>query len=59
MKRRQAQHHCGTALSANVPKRWDVLFDLSILEIDDSGNDMTILFARNQAEKRYCQFQGR
>ena len=28
----------------------DVLFDLSISEIDDSGNDMTIYFSRNQAD---------
>lgn len=35
----------------------DVLFDLSILEIDDSGNDMTILFARNQAENDIVNFR--
>lgn len=35
----------------------DILFDLSIIRIDDSGNDMTILFARNQAENDIVNFR--
>lgn len=35
----------------------DVLFDLSILGIDDSQNDMTILFARNQTGNDIVNFR--
>lgn len=35
----------------------DVLFDLSILSIDDSGNDMTIIFSRNQKENSIVNFR--
>ncbi|MDR2816533.1 MAG: AAA family ATPase [Proteiniphilum sp.] len=35
----------------------DVLFDLSILNLDDAGNDMTILFARNQEGNDIVNFR--
>jgi DNA replication ATP-dependent helicase Dna2 len=35
----------------------DVLFNLSISKIDDSGNDMTIYFARNQADNDIVNFR--
>jgi DNA replication ATP-dependent helicase Dna2 len=35
----------------------DVLFNLSISEIDDSGNDMTIYFARNQTDNDIANFR--
>ncbi len=35
----------------------DVLFDLSILHVDDLRNDMTILFARNQADNDIVNFR--
>ncbi len=35
----------------------DVLFDLTIESIDDSGNDMTIIFRRNHAENDIVNFR--
>lgn len=35
----------------------DVLFNLSIKEIDDSGNDMTIVFDRNQSDNTIVNFR--
>lgn len=35
----------------------DVLFDLSILSIDDHGNDMTILFSRNRSDNQIVNFR--
>lgn len=35
----------------------DVLFDLSIMSIDDHGNDMTILFSRNRSDNQIVNFR--
>jgi DNA replication ATP-dependent helicase Dna2 len=35
----------------------DVLFNLSVSKIDDSGNDMTILFVRNQTDNDIVNFR--
>ncbi len=52
----------GTAALWNTPfseraEALDVLFNLSIRTIDDSGNDMTILFTRNQADNDIVNFR--